>query len=275
MPSRGSARDYAVMSEPPRNAGDRLPPFETAITRARQARYHACCEVGGALYGDRADFSILGNDCLRAYNAAGLEIDGAVHLTQRFVRHANIGIDAPLVACGRIATAEQTPKGRQLLYVFEVHGPDGAVAVTSEMGILEADAAALSARPPSRARATRPAEATEGLAPLARKQLTPERVMGYSQEVGNRIHFEPEFAQAIGYRAPIAQGQMSITWMVEALEATGAPERLELSARFLRPLFWDDSVEIRGSPGAGVPARLVSLNPAGRIACAGTARAAP
>jgi len=262
------------MSEPPRDASDRLPPFETAITRARQARYHACCEVDGALFGDRADFSILGNDCLRAYNAAGLEIDGTVHLTQRFVRHANIAIDAPLVVRGRIATAEQTPKGRQLLYVFEVHGPDGAVAVTSEMGFLEADAAALSPGPPARARTKRPAESTEGLAPLACKRLTPERVMGYSEEVGNRIHFEPEFAQAIGYRAPIAQGQMSITWMVEVLEAAGAPARLELSARFLRPLFWDDSVEIKGAPGVGMPGRLVALNPAGRIACEGTARPA-
>ena len=268
------ARDSAAMSEPPRNAGDRLPPFETAIARARQAHYHDCCEVDGALYGDRADISILGNDCFRAYNAAGLEIDGRIHLTQCLIRHTNVAVDTPLVVRGRIATAERAPKGRRLLYVFDIHGPDGAVAVTSEMGILEADAAALLDRPAASARTARPAESTAGLVPLARKQLTPERVMGYSEEVGNRIHFEPAFAHALGYRAPIAQGQMSITWMMEAVEAAGAPERLELSARFPRPLFWDDCVEIRGGGGTGFPARLVSISPAGKVACAGTARAA-
>jgi hypothetical protein len=69
--------------------------------------------------------------------------------------------------------------------------------------------------------------------------------MDYSFEFPDYlVHFDPAEAAAVGLRAPVAQGLMSLTWMTEALARDGAPRQLDIEASFRSPIYWDDRVDV-------------------------------
>ena len=58
------------------------------------------------------------------------------------------------------------------------------------------------------------------------------------------MHFDPKEAAAVGLPAPVAQGLMSLTWMMESLALDGVPKTINIAADFRSPIFWEDSVDI-------------------------------
>lgn len=223
--------------------GHRFGPFAGHLTAARQARQHAACDVSPALFAERIDPSLLGQDMVLMASREGLAVDGRVHVAHRIRQHAPLPLGAGYALAGRVASLRPVARGHEV----EV----AATATTSPPSDPAVELAALYLLPglaPAAGvtGATPPAPVDPAaLAPIGRLQLTPERVMSYSADVGNLLHFDPAYAAARGFRAPIAQGLMLVTAFLGALgRARGdLPESFAIEARFRRPAFWDDGLE--------------------------------
>jgi len=228
--------------------GMALPRFRTGVDAARQAHYHRCCEIDGGGFAGQADVTILAQDNSRATTKASLPNDGRVHTRQVIRQRQPVPVGEALVVTGRIGGYRDSRRGRLLTCLFAYLRSDGSVPLEMECEYLlpfaEPPPAPAPGDAPRQGRGSPPdAGAWTTATTLA---LTPARVTAYSEEVGNQIHFDPEFARARGYRAPLAQGLMQLTCMHAALVAAlGAPAGMDLEVRFLRPVFWDDTLQIQ------------------------------
>lgn len=236
--------------------GFRFPALEARVTAERRRLYHRCCDVPEGRFGDLADVSIFGQDTALVAVAAGLPLDGRIHLRCALRQTAPIALGEPLRLEGRTLPYGPSPRGRLLNAAFAFRRADGAVPLEIEMQYLLPG-------PATGERSARETETEAPFAPLAELALTPEKVMGYSGEVGNLIHFDVAFARAAGFRAPLAQGQMQVTAALGALAAQGLPDAFTLHSRFLRPLHWDERATIEATADRS---RLRVLAPDGRIA---------
>ena len=90
--------------------------------------------------------------------------------------------------------------------------------------------------------------ADEGSPPFVRIAALAERVPEAQIESSSRRLLEGRprsaVATAIGLRAPIAQGLMSLSWMMEALARNGAPAELDILTEFRHPIFWEDRITV-------------------------------
>jgi len=236
-------------------AGFRLPEGEASVDAARQARHHAACDVPAGLFGAVADASILGQDTALAARRAGLPLDGRIHLRTTIRQHAPAPLGEALAVSGVVVPFGPSPRGRVLNARF-AFARAGATLVEMDMQYLLPG-------PSSGEAAPRAEAAAEAFAAVARLALTPDKVTGYSREVGNLIHFDPDFAKAAGFRAPLAQGQMQATAALGCFAGWGLPDAFTLDCRYLRPLFWDDDVRIEATADRS---RLRFVAPDGRIA---------
>ena len=220
--------------------GDPIRDWQTSVSRARQRQYHAAAEVAENLFADWVDPSILANDTILATRYMKLRGVDGVHAGQRVQQLEPVRFDEPLTLKGRVVSLKSISKGQLSVTRFDFIRPDGSVPVISEITSLKVDATAMQA-----AGGGRTGLQVDGQRHLAHKNLSPERVAAYSAEFPTYVvHFEPEAARAIGLRAPIAQGLMSLTWMLEAVACDGAFEAIDFAAQFRQPIFWDDEVDI-------------------------------
>ncbi|MEQ9639881.1 MAG: hypothetical protein RIM84_07635 [Alphaproteobacteria bacterium] len=224
---------------------DTLPARETVVTAERQRRYHAGAGVDTALFGELADVSILANDTIHATrhlnvdDGSGLQEVG-LHLGQTLKQSEPIRLGEPLVAEGRVAATTPAARGTRTTFAFAFKRPNGSVPLVSEISSLRVDVNTM--RGLGESAAPEPFEA-EGYTEALRVELTPEKVADYSFEFPDyRVHFDMAVANGIGLRVPVAQGLMSLTWMLAALAADGVPAELDLAAQFRRPVFWDETV---------------------------------
>jgi acyl dehydratase len=221
--------------------GFRFPTLDVSVDTERQRRHHRACDVPQGAFGGRADPSIFGHDTALAAVRAGLPLDGRIHLSCLLRQRRPVGLGERLSLDGRVLPFGTSPRGRLLAARFAFRDAAGASPLEMEMRYL------LPGPPtgerPARAEEPRP----EAFAPVGRLTLTPEKVKAYSAEAGNLIHFDPAFAQAAGFRAPLAQGQMQVTAALGWLARRGLPDAFAFDSRFLRPLFWDDDVRIEAT----------------------------
>lgn len=238
---------------------------ETTVTRTKayQEAKHAACAVDTKLFGARADPILFAQDCYRIMNEQGWQIDGMVHTEQRIRQARPVLIGEPLTVRAWIEAFDPVPRGRMLHRVFEFMGQDGGVAVVSEILGIVPDPDRMGTGNKSKAGA-RP-DPREGMEKLTKKTMTPDDVTGFSADAGNLIHFSTEFAEAAGYRMPLAQGLQTMVWMGGALAADGLTDELTLTARFLRPVFWDDTMQLWGRREAGRLVELRCLNDQKRL----------
>jgi acyl dehydratase len=214
--------------------------WRTVVTEERQHRYHEAAEIPPGLFGDTADLSILASDTIRAMRyLKSTPMDG-LHAGQRMEHLAAVRLGEPLVLRGHVARLRQSAKGRFASTAFVVQDADGTARARGELHYFRVNPGAR-VEPGG---ADRPFDRA-GWTSVARKALTPQRVAAYSHEFPDyRVHFDPEIAAAVGLRAPVAQGLMSFSWMMQAIAEDGLPERFALSATFRRPIFWDETVEV-------------------------------
>lgn len=231
------------LEQPP---GTIFPQRTGSLTAAAQARQHAACDLPAGLFAGRLDPTLLGQDMVLMASAAGLAVDGRVHLAHRILQRASLRIDAGYRIGGRIERLAPAPRGHEVEISAAAESAPHAMPIVLAATYLLPGLAPSGPAAPASAASTAPTPVTAQAA-LGRLDLTPERVMSYSADVGNLLHFDPAFAAAHGFRAPIAQGLMLVTAFLGALaRARGAvPERFELTARFRRPTFWDDRLEFR------------------------------
>jgi len=240
--------------------GFEYPVWETVVTEAYQRDKHACCDVETALFGNRVDISFLGTEAIMAARHAGLSINGNVHMTSRFRQSGPLMLGEPIAVRGRVTAVDPAPRGRIIRGHFEFVRRDGSVPLTVDRASLRIDP---NLTPPERPAKARGAEVDPraGVTPLSQKRLEPEKVARYSDEAENLIHSDPEVARQFGFRAPIAAGLMAGNIMMEALarRAGGVPDALDMEIRFLRPMFWDDVLDLYAVTDPAVPGGVGEL----------------
>lgn len=248
--------------------GFRFP--ERRIVRDPQAQAQAltACALDPAIWDGLAEPTLWGNDGFQSMSASGQGIDGYIHVEQRLTLTGSIAFGETVGFSGETVSNQETARGRRIVQRFEVRRDDGRIAVVSEHVRLLPDLAKMGPKMGP----TTPATGHPETIPeerIAAKTLTPDAVATYSRPVGNEIHFDPAFAARYGYRAPLAQGLMTMTWMVaHVADAVRAAPAMTLTARFRRPVFWDDALTLVGERGTDASLdRLCALNADGRIVC--------
>lgn len=221
-------------------------PDRTVVLRASYQRQRMIASgVDPEIWGGVGDPVLWALEGFRSMTAVGQDIDGYVHVEQRLRQAEPVPLGETVTIRGATVALDPVPRGRHLVQRFEVVRADGDVALTAEHVGLLPDPARMGGG------AGHPAEmAGSALEALAEKTLTPDQVRVFSGDVGNEIHFNPGFAARYGYRAPLAQGLMTMLWMLGRVVADqGAPTALDVTARFRRPVFWDDAMMLMGRRG--------------------------
>lgn len=227
-------------------AGTRFPVFSSHVDQARQARYHRNTDVAGGDFADLADISVFAQDVSRAIAGAGLPNDGRVLVCQRLFQTGRIRLGEALSVEGEIGPYGEGPRGRHLncRIAFRRANRTVPLRMVTEHLLPYGEAPA----PRNKAAAAQREDPRTGMSPVGALSLSPEKVMGYAEEVGNQIHSDPAFAQSRGYRAPLAQGLMQLTAMHGAIVRRAMPWEMDLETRFLRPVFWDSQLTLYSDP---------------------------
>lgn len=248
----------AAVSEIPAHetVGHVLPEWPSVVDVARQGRYHAAARIDPALFGDVVDASVLANDCLhgaRPRDALGAK---RLHAGVRVRQAAPIPLGAPLAVAATVEALVPAKRGRYIHIDFAFRTSDGATPVRIDHKSLILDPTPL----PKNARSAPPPPA-EGFETTRALQLTPEMVSGYSWEFPHLDgHHDQAAAEAIGMRAPIAQGLMGFTLLFAERTRMGAARAFDVEARFTRPIFWDEELRLQ----ARGDREFRALNPAGK-----------
>lgn len=241
-------------------AGTLLPVGEVSITRARQRRMLAACDVDTKRYPALADPSLLCIDCILALRRSKARTaDRLVHLEQQLELKANVNLDEKLGARAKVEKVEQTKDGERATAVFEFFRADGTIVAIARTTTLANDPSWL------REAAAPKGDPRTGLKLLGRKLLNAGKAQAYSEETGSRLHFDPAVAVRYGLRAPVASPLMTLTWALEALGGSTVPATTRLHARFPAPLFWDDGVDILAREKGGRVMDIRCVSSAGAI----------
>lgn len=218
-----------------------------------QAERLKAAGVDSSLYGSMTETGLFGLDCFDSMVDARLDIDGYVFLGQKYRLIRQPALGEQLQIDGYVRDLVETARGLVASEIYRFADASGRVCIESELtGLLAlAEGAVALGAPALPRRATQPADSW---AMIQEKQVTPADVRTFSQDIGNEIHFDPEFARRHGFRAPIAQGIMSAVWLLSALyREASVPKRFLVDVRYLRPVFWDDYASLwvcRGENGA-------------------------
>lgn len=218
---------------------------------AYQAERLRAADVDPSLYGDWAEAGLFGLDCFDAMTARGLDIDGYVFLSQTYRQISPVRVGEQLRLSGHVRRLAEVRKGLVAQEIYLFRRPDGEVCIESELTGLLADGPGMA--PGSRSSAPslprREPLPEDGWVLVAEKQVTPDKVRAFSQDVGNDIHFDEAMARRHGFRAPLAQGIMSAVWLMSALAQHRLPVRFNVAIRYLRPVFWDSKASLWTRPG--------------------------
>ncbi len=224
--------------------GTSLPPLTTSVDRKRQDRYHRNADVAGAAFADVADVSIFAQDVSRVIAGAGLPNDGRVLVRQRIFQTGRVKLDHELRVEAVVGPYGEDARGRYLNCEVAFRRRDRTVPLrmATEHLLPFAELPSRKSSPNGRA------DPRDGMEEVGSLHLTPEKVTGYASEVGNQIHTDPAFAEARGYRAPIAQGLMQLTALHGVIVNQAVPWEMDLEIRFLRPAFWDVELTLLADP---------------------------
>ncbi|MER1966744.1 hypothetical protein [Castellaniella sp. GW247-6E4] len=225
-------------------AGFRYPDRIVSHAQAWQHERLLASDVDPACYGDIAEAGLFGLDCFAAMVEAGHDIDGYLFIDQTLVLERPPRLDEPLVLSGQVDRLVPVRRGLLAEETYRLRDQAGALCIETRLrGIvapLPADVAT-NALEPMPARSPVPAD---GWIQIESKQLTPEKVRAFSEDVGNDLHFDPVAARAYGFRAPLAQGVMSVVYLLGALATQAPARRMNVHIEFLRPVFWDSPVTL-------------------------------
>jgi acyl dehydratase len=233
-------------------AGTLYQPMTVVRDAAYQARRLRAADIDPALFGERCEPGLFGLDCFSAMVAAGHDIDGYVFIGQtcRQIRPVRLGETVTL--SGHVRECRPVRGGICVVDVFRLSDSNGLVCWESELTGLLVDEVARRASENIDVRVVkREAVSGEAWQRTQDKTLTPQKVRDFSEDVGNLIHFDEAYAQQHGFRAPLAQGVMSATWLLSALHRERLPSAFDVDIRFMRPVFWDSpaSLWITTAPG--------------------------
>jgi len=218
--------------------GFELAPLTLSVPGHFQDEKLRAAGIEPALFGDVVDPSFFIGLGIQAGIRNGISAEGGVNMVQRLVQKRPVRLGEVLTVRGRIERVREVPRGQTV---------DTSVTFEDVSGAVVIDASRTSLRPAPNQGARRGAgERPPPVVPdpalvrvLGEHQLTPERVKRYSME-GNSIHYDEEAARRAGFRAPMIGGGMGVHFLTALVWSRGAPQALELSIYFRRPIFWDE-----------------------------------
>lgn len=212
---------------------------------AYQAQRLGAADVDPGLFGDWCEPGLFGLDCFSAMVAAGHDIDGYVFVGQTCRQIRPIRLGEAVTMSGHVRECRPVRGGVCVVDVFRVSNASGAVCWESELtGFLVDEAARLASGGADARLVKRDAVSAAVWQPVQEKILTPQKVRDFSEDVGNLIHFDEAFARQHGFRAPLAQGVMSATWLLSMLYRDAMPISFDVDIRYMRPVFWDSPASL-------------------------------
>lgn len=223
-------------------------------------------DVDPQLLAGSCEVGLFGLDCFTAMVQEGFDIDGYVFLSQVYRSILPVRLGDALTLMGHVRSLQEVSAGHLVSEYYVLHDSEGRACIETELtGLLRDPLGA------ERDRSAAPAIRRRGDLPAATwvkvqdKVLTPEKVRVFSEDVGNAIHFDPEYARRCGFRAPLAQGVMSAVWLMSTLCQDGLPTSFDVEVRYLRPVFWDSAATLWVSHAEdGKVAMARSLNEDGK-----------
>jgi hypothetical protein len=238
------------MASDPLQKGFRFPEWTIIRQYSYQTERLTASGVDPSFYGNYAEIGLYGLDGFRAMTKGGMSIDGYMLLQMRYRQKEPIYLDEPLLIRGWVEAVSPTSIGIKVHHVYEFYRPTGEIPLINDIIGITAEPEQLAKhRPQKPSKKHEPkTDPTDGFMLIQEKRLTPHDVKVFSQDVGNEIHFDPEFAARYGFHAPLAQGVMSAVWLISALVRQEVPKKLDINIHFLRPVFWDDGACLWGKP---------------------------
>ncbi|OWU83753.1 hypothetical protein ATO6_18065 [Oceanicola sp. 22II-s10i] len=188
----------------------------------------------------------------------GISSDGMVNMMQHIVVEQMVGLDDDIDITGGVAEATETPRGIVWVADTDYRTAGEARGVLTRRTALMTDPTQ-KADPTARGTIPRPEPAItdpEGLRTVATVTVTPDETILYCGGHGNRIHTDLDFARNAGYRAPIIGGSHGVRYMTAALWREFAPSELDIDVMFRRPIFWDDTFDVRVKEEGGRPVAM-------------------
>jgi hypothetical protein len=247
--------------------GFQYPARTITHTRQWQSTRLQAADVDPARYGDVAEVGLFGLDCFDSMVDAGLCIDGYIFFDQRFQLLKPVMLDQPVTIRGEVCALIPVSRGLFVDETYRFYDESGTLCLETRLrGVLNlapGQQEGLVPEPMPR-RKTQP---VEGWELLETKQITPRKVRDFSEDIGNDLHFDPQAAQAMGFRAPLAQGVMSSVYLMGGLARRSCPTQMDVTVEYLRPIFWDSTVQLWGLSQCGTtyPAALQSRDEAGKV----------
>jgi len=223
------------------------------VERDEEARLLRHCGIDVALFGGNIDPSAFISLAIQEGVRNGISANGGVNMVQGLTQHRPLRLGEEIVVTGEILEVEQAPRGRVTTSETWFANKHGERAITAFRRSLKTDPAR-QADPNLRGAGERPATVVADVAQLkeiGRFTLNPDDVKGYGANTTNYIHTEPEAARRAGYRAPIIGGGQGVRYLTAAIWRKFNPTTIDMDIYFRRPLFWDDSFDVRVDDEAG------------------------
>jgi hypothetical protein len=227
--------------------GHRFAPWKTSVTAARQHGYHEPAGIDSKRFGDWVDVSLLGNDCLKGARSPDDLGNPRLHYGVRVRQTVPLALGTGLVVQAVVTAVEPVRRGRLIRITFAFLAEFGQIPVEIEHQSLILDPDPVDTDPaPAVDRDWSEAEAIRDV------PMSLASVSGYSHEFPYlEGHHSQAAAEAIGMRAPIAQGLHGFTLLMSEIAADrGAPSTCDIQAEFRRPIFCDETVRLVGQRGA-------------------------
>jgi hypothetical protein len=258
--------------------GFEFEPDTVVVTAEHQVEKLAACGLDDRPFNGFVDASFYIGIGIHAGINSGISAEGNVNMLQSLTQHRPVRIGEPLNVKGHIRKITEVPRGLTIDTDVVFFGEDGKPAISAPRRSLKPDPSKVGtstgtstgtttgANTGKKGAGDRPAPVIEdvnALTAFGKYQLSPEKVKSYSME-GNSIHYEMKAANKAGFRAPIIGGGMGVHYLLYSLWQHYNPESFSLSVYFRRPIFWDDSIEVRAD-SSSQPWRAMCLARNGKV----------
>ncbi|MEM9354672.1 MAG: hypothetical protein AAGB04_00530 [Pseudomonadota bacterium] len=247
-------------------AGYKYRDIQLCISPELQEHRLQSCLIDPSIYHGFVDLTHFCNEAILAATKSGLSINGNVHTTDRIMCTQRVSLNQPLVMSGEVTRTEPVARGTLITSVFTFTLPDGTTALKTERTSTRLHRDGSVDNSIKRQRQVEPDLSTYET--VAQCSFAPDRVADYSSEGGNAIHYDPGVAAQFGYRAPIAGGLMGVRSLMATLCLNdGPPNTIDISIRFRRPMFWDETLDVMQRRKAdGAVSHLALINASGKAA---------
>ncbi len=229
------------------HVGFTFKPRRTMFDRAAEDRMLAVVGVDTALFDGCIDPAAFIPHAIRESRLNGISSNGMVNMMQKIVVEAPLKLDEEIEVTGEVIEVTHTPRG--IVWVCDTRYTPvaGGPGVLTRRTALMTDPN-VTADPSQRGTVPRPEPAVQDPAPLrtiTEITMTPEDCVTYCGDTTNLIHTDLAFAQNAGYRAPIVGGSHGVRYMTAAIWQAFAPQQIDVDIMFRRPIFWDDTFDVR------------------------------